>query len=494
MKLRGFAAALGVAALVAGLPGSGVAETAPSCEWVAGDLHIHSTYSHDAYGPEEGIPPLQDAYTLGHSVTSQFLVASTRGLDFLAITDHNDIRSASDPGFGAFGVIPVRGYENSLKGHAQMLGANELFAGDSSTPSVQAMADALRAAGGIFQINHPAEGSVDHPTDADWGYGYDIVPDTVEVWNIPRLYQPPLPSASSNDDAIRYWEGWLDRGRRVGATGGSDNHYVATTAIQGGGQPTTWVCAQGTDERAVLEGLRKGRTFISHQPPAYEGPQIFLEGDADGDGTFDSIVGDVVPPGSSLRARVVGAPGSMLRIVTNGGQQSGELVPVTSPDFVHGFTLPEDKTWVRAEIFEPDAKDERAQACNDVFGSQTTYCRNALLVLAMTSALYLQEPDVQPDRSTTLTYDGDTSAQAGSMATFAATLLGADGPIPDAVVRFDYRGGTYQATTDDDGRATTTVRIVGPPGTYELTTSFAGDAEHDPSSDSDTFTVESGRP
>lgn len=485
---------MGVAALIAGLPASGVAETAPSCDWVAGDLHIHSTYSHDAYGPEEGIPPLQDAYTLGHSVTSQFLVASTRGLDYLAITDHNDIRSETDPGFGAFGVIPIRGYENSLKGHAQMLGADELFAGDDSTASVQTMADALRAEGGVFQINHPAEGSVDHPTDADWGYGYDIAPDTVEVWNIPRLYQPPLPSASSNDDAIRYWEGWLDRGVRVGATGGSDNHYVATTAIQGGGQPTTWVCAEGADERAVLEGLRKGRTFISHQPPAYEGPQIFLEGDADGDGSFESVVGDGVPPGSLLRVRVVGAPGSMLRIVTNGGEQSGDLVPVTSPDLTYGFTLPEDKTWVRAEIFEPDAREQRAQACDDVFGSETTYCRNALLVLAMTSALYLEQPVAEPDRSTTLTYDGDTSGQAGSTATFAATLVGANGPVSNALVSFDYRGETYRATTDGAGRALTTVRLLGPPGTYQLISSFAGDAAHDPSADSADFTVESGRP
>ena len=494
MKAKALAAALSVAALIAGLPANGVAETGPPCSWLAGDLHIHSSYSHDSHGPEEGVPPLQNAYTLGHSVTSQFLVAATRGLDFLAITDHNDIRSTSDPGFGAFGVTPIRGYENSLKGHAQMLGADELYAGDDSTASAQAMADALRAEGGVFQINHPAEGSVDHPTDADWGYGYEIVPDTVEVWNIPRLYQPPLPSASSNDDAISYWEGWLDRGVRAGATGGSDNHYVATTGVQGGGQPTTWVCAGGTSERDVLEGLRAGRTFISHQPPAYEGPRIFLEGDSGDDGTFETIVGDDVPPGAPLRVRVVGAPGSMLRIVTNGGQQFGDVVPVTSPEFAHGFTLPKDKTWVRAEIFEPDAAEQRAQACDDPFGSQTTYCRNALLVLAMTSALYLGEPVIEADRSTTLTYDGDTSGRVGDTATFAATLVGADGPIPGALVSFGYRGETYEATTDENGRATTTVRVVGPPGAYVISSAFAGDAAHDPSTDSDTFTAESGRP
>ena len=494
MEARAFAAALGLAALIAALPASGAAEPGPGCQWLAGDLHIHSTYSHDSHGPEEGVPPVQSAYALGHSVSSQFLVAATRDLDYLAITDHNDIRSETDPGFGAFGVIAIRGYENSLKGHAQMLGADEIFAGDDSTASVQAMADALREEGGVFQINHPAEGSVDHPTDANWRYGYEIVPDTVEVWNIPRLYQPPLPSASSNDDAISYWEGWLDRGIRVGATGGSDNHFVATTAIQGGGQPTTWVCAEGATEGAVLEGLRGGRTFISHQPPAYEGPQIFLEGDGNGDGSYESLVGDEVRPGSPLRVRVIGAPGSKLRIVTNGGTEAMAPVDVTSADFAYRFTLPGDKTWVRAEIFEPDAKEQRTAACDDLFGSQTTYCRNSLLVLAMTSALYLAEPDVAPDSSTTLTYDGDESGQVGSTVTFGATLLGADGPISGALVRFGYRGETYEATTDEAGRATTTVRVLGPPGAYTISSTFAGDAAHDPSSDEDTFTVESGRP
>ena len=46
-----------------------------------------------------------------------------RGLDYLAITDHNDVRSSADPDFGAYGVIGVPAYENSLHGHAQMLGA-----------------------------------------------------------------------------------------------------------------------------------------------------------------------------------------------------------------------------------------------------------------------------------------------------------------------------------------------------------------------------------
>ena len=353
-------------------------------EWLAGDLHVHTTYSHDSYGgPSDDNTGPDEFYTLGWSVSDQFLNAATRGLDFLAIADHNDIRSQADPGFGANGVIPVPGYENSLNGHAQMLGATCLYDnGDKSATAVQTLADALRADGGAFQVNHPADASTDFPNDADWTYLYDVQPDTVEVWNISRLYQPPLPSGSSNDDAVRYWEGWLDRGARVAATGGSDNHWRSTFAAQGVGQPTTWVFARERTPAAVLAGIRAGHTFISHEPPNLQGPRLFLEGDG-------TMVGDKVRPGTPLRVRVENGAGMLLRIIATGGEPLSEPVPVTGPSFQHDFDAPGSPGWVRAELFAPDLAEERQALCDN---PQTTYCRNMLGVTAMTSAMYVRGP------------------------------------------------------------------------------------------------------
>src|SRR3954467_5012751 len=209
------ACALGVLAL----PGA-----ANAGRWVAGDLHVHTTYSHDTYGgPTDDNTGPEDLFTLGHTVTDDFAIARTRGLDYMAITDHMDVRSQSDPGFGTSGVLGIPGYENSLNGHAQMLGATHVFDnGDKSTAAVLGLEEALHAEGGLLQANHP--------NDPRWGYGYDVPVDTVEVWNLPWYYQPPLPSSSNNTWALHYWEGWLDRGAHVAATGGRDSHWASTTA------------------------------------------------------------------------------------------------------------------------------------------------------------------------------------------------------------------------------------------------------------------------
>ena len=385
-------AALAACAVALALPATAHAAEG---EWLAGDLHVHTTYSHDSYGgPGDDNTGGDEFYTLGWSVAEQFQNAATRGLDYLAITDHDDVRSQQDPGFGANGVLPLPGYENSLKGHAQMLGATKLYdKGDESAAAVLAAANALRTDGGIFQVNHPAEGSTDFPDDADWPYLYEVQPDTVEVWNISRLYQPPFPSASSNDDAVRYWEGWLDRGAEIGATGGSDNHWRSTFAAQGVGQPTTWVFASERSAAGVLEGLRAGRTFISHEPPNAGGPRLFLEGEG-------TMVGDEVAPGTPLRVRVEGAGGMYLRIVGTGSKPLGEPVAVAGPAFTHEFQAPAEPGWVRAELFSPDLAEQRGGACE---GSDTTYCRNMLGITAMTSAMYVRTPAAPPSARPRLT-------------------------------------------------------------------------------------------
>lgn len=388
-------------------------DTPPEGNWLAGDLHVHTTYSGDSWnGPTDDNTGPEEFYTWGWSVGEQGDIARTRGLDFVTITDHNEVRSQSDPAFGSEGLIWVPGYENSLPGHAQMIGATSVLDnGARDLEAVERLKEELHAAGGVFQINHPS--------DEDWldNYGHAFVPDTVEVWNIgPWLYQRPFPASNDNEASLSFWDRFLDDGERVAATGGSDNHWRSVTAVAGVGQPTTWVFAAENTVEGILQGLREGRTTISHQPPGYPtSVRALLEADGDGDGIYESLIGDKVPLGSTLRATVDGADGSYIRLVTNDSESLAQI-EIDSNDFLYEIDVPEESTWVRAEVFRQEEDVDRTQlsfACEmmdtageapggvhpelDFYDGPTTVCTNRLLVLALTSPIYFGlEPSPSP--------------------------------------------------------------------------------------------------
>jgi hypothetical protein len=363
------------------------AAPAQAGRWLAGDLHVHTTYSHDSWGGPGDDEPTDptEYYTLGQTVTEDFALALVRGLDFLAISDHNDVRSQHDPGWGFGGVLGIPAYENSLRGHGQMLGATHVYdKGDGGPAAVRAMEDALHADGGLLQANHP--------TDPVWDYDYADVPvDSVEVWNLPWFYQPPFPASGDHDAALRFGTAILDRGAHVAFTGGSDSHWKSTVAAQGPGQPTTWVYADDRSVAGVLAGIRKGHTAVSWQPPDLGGPRVFLEGRA-GHG-WSAMQGDTVAPGTPLRVRVRGAPGATLEVRADRGQALA-TVPVDGPDFTYELTAPSTATYAFAMVYAQDGRDERPAVCAAVpvleLDGQTTYCRNHIGMLGLTSALYFQ--------------------------------------------------------------------------------------------------------
>jgi hypothetical protein len=205
----------------------------------------------------------------------------------------------------------------------------------------------------------------------NWQYEFDVRPDTIEVWN---------PSVARSDASETYWECWLDRGEQIGGTGGSDSHWVSLHAVAGPGQPTTWVYAREASLPALLEGLRAGRTTISGQPPALGGPQLLLDAPTGG------IIGDTVAPGTTLR---VTAPGlqvpAVVRIRANGEQL---LQQNLEPGATLTFKAPSDAGWVRAILLTQATSP--VDPINDV--GDATPMRDGMLMLAMTSPMYLRRP------------------------------------------------------------------------------------------------------
>ncbi|MFN2614705.1 MAG: CehA/McbA family metallohydrolase [Actinomycetota bacterium] len=325
--------------------------------WLGGDLHCHTLYSHDVSFPTgPGNPTLGDpknAYTLGFTPVEQITNALARKLDFLAITDHDDLSCLDDKGYvaarDAFADVLtlIPGYEHSLghgngTSHAGCLGVTRHF--DIDTPDdagASALRDAVHGDGGIFIINHPFYNAT-KPNDPAWGYSPSVRPDSIEVWNIAWPYRKEIfgqiAATSENYKSLPWWESEFLAAGPMPATGGSDNHWRATAGAQGVGQPTTWVFARDRSWPAILDGIRAGRTTVSAEPPAFGGARLFL---AAALGNDEFMVGDVVPSGGStieVRARVVGAPGQMLRFVVDGSPL--DPITVTGPDFCASVELP----------------------------------------------------------------------------------------------------------------------------------------------------------
>ena len=383
-----------VAALLLAL---GTAAPASGADWLAGDGHIHTCYSHDAWCPPDDDEGMDAFYSFGGTVTERFAEGALKGMDFLVISDHNNVLSHTDPGFGTQGVTGIQAYEASLsRGHAQMIGASKVYdRGSGDSAATNALAQALRLDGGIFQANHPSGDFTGAPIQScaeaagdrmDWGYGFTVLPNTVEVWNATALLQP----------AELFWECWLQRGARIGGMAGSDSHGANHVNI---GLPMVWAFAASNQQKDVIAALRAGRTTLSRIAPNQGAVRLLLEGDRDRDGKFESMIGDEVPPKTPLRIRTEGGTGTGLLSVRANGKTAVDREPLASGDV---FTLdaPAEPGWVRATLSLRNGVTSVDPACSPPYPSPVTPCTEDLGVAAMTSPIWVAEavpaPKIDP--------------------------------------------------------------------------------------------------
>ena len=338
--------------------------------WLAGDFHVHTTYSHDVWsGPGDDNTGLDEAYTLGWTPAQQIAIAESRGLDFVALTDHNRVEALRDKGYRSSRLVLVPGYEHSLSGgHAGVfvptvdtLGDDILREVDGSTgfrgeDGLARFLGQVHERGGITVLNHPTSDGAYWANPVGAGTS-SLGFDAVEAWNgrwQQRAETVPF-SYSDNYKAVPWYEGNFLPHRRIGITGGSDNHWRSVTAVAGVGQPTTWVYARDRSPAAIIEAVRAGRTFVSAEPPLHQGPGLFLTAREDWAGGRSAMVGGEVAPLGPLvaRLRVERGAGQRVRLVVGDGA-SGTVVKellVTNVESV--ATVPvviPPGGWLRAEL------------------------------------------------------------------------------------------------------------------------------------------------
>ena len=232
--------------------------------WLAGDLHAHTVHS-------DGLMTVPEL--------ARF--AAGRGLEFLAVTDHNTISHHAElrAAASAHGITLLAGQElTTEQGHANAFG--DIGWVDFREPPDEWLAMTERH-GGLLSVNHPYGGHV------SWTAPMKRRPPLLEVWHwswLDPLWTTPLA-----------W--WLAWDPAATAVGGSDWHRPGSDAPPG--SPTTWVQAESADDAAVLDGLAAGRVAIS---AGRDGP-VLLRVDGElvacgGDGTI--LAG---PDGPKCRVR-----------------------------------------------------------------------------------------------------------------------------------------------------------------------------------------------
>lgn len=259
--------------------------------WVRGDLQCHTQHS-DAEG----------------ALDTLLSTARTRGLDFLAVTDHNTVSHIHEfPAQAGQRPLLIPATEvTTYAGHMNVWGLRawqEFRCSAADRVAMRAIIDLAHAQGGLCSVNHP---KTDGPP---WEYG-DLPYDCVEAWQAPWPFR--------NEESLAFWDALLMAGRRVIAVGGSDYHQPLLP-MQGRphllGQPTTWVYADALSVEGVLAGLRRGHACVSAD---IDGARLDLR-------VFDGAnwreMGDTARPPTgeiSVTCQVWDGAGGVLRLIADG--------------------------------------------------------------------------------------------------------------------------------------------------------------------------------
>ena len=226
--------------------------------WYRGDLHMHDAHS-------DGSCLSQSGQKVPCPLYRTVEAAARRGLDFIAISDHNtishyDTMRELQPYFDKLLLIPAREI-TTFQGHANVYGTTQFIdfrLTSSHVPNINQLLKQVQELHGLFSINHPGIPSGENCMGCGW-----TVPNT-DFSRVTAIEVVNGDTREGRGSGIPLWQEELNKGFRLTALGGSDNHNAdlkpdARSAV---GRPTTVVYAQALSERAILDAIQAGHVFV----------------------------------------------------------------------------------------------------------------------------------------------------------------------------------------------------------------------------------------
>ena len=227
--------------------------------WYRGDLHMHTAHS-------DGQCASQTGAKVPCPVFLTVEAAARRGLDFIAISDHNttsqyDAMRELQPYFDKVLLIPAREI-TTFYGHMNLLGTTSYLdfrVGSASVPDTNTLLRNAQKLGALVSINHP-----EAPTgEVCMGCGW--TPKTaVDMGLISGIEAVNGGSELDGTYGIPFWDKQLNEGHRLTGIGGSDNHNALSDPNRPSavGNPTTVIYATELSTSAILAGIREGHAFV----------------------------------------------------------------------------------------------------------------------------------------------------------------------------------------------------------------------------------------
>ncbi|HVJ07209.1 MAG TPA: CehA/McbA family metallohydrolase [Acidisarcina sp.] len=318
--------------------------------WYRGDLHMHDAHS-------DGTCESRNGKNVSCPLFKTLESAAARGLDFVAITDHNTISQYNDlrelaPYFD--NMLLMHGREiTTYQGHANVYGTDRFIdfrIGSPEVANMNALLRQVRDAKAIISINHPAHQSGHHCLGCGW------TPPDFD----PGLIQAVEVVNGGNPAGIPFWQQLLNRGFHIAGIGGSDNHNPIAFPPPGPGSigyPTTVIYARELSEDAIIDGIRAGHVFVDLEGSrdrrlemtGHSGSATAMMGDA-----LKVRAGEEIP----FNVHIAHAVGARLEIIQDGAVRDDLATSIGSEDESHTFIVRADANhhWIRANVRAADGK------------------------------------------------------------------------------------------------------------------------------------------